>query len=405
MVKRAYVSFLVLVVFLSVAFVHIGPVFGAERNEIRIGAVNSLTGMDAMMSAEKKWAYEQAVADINKKGGVYVKESGKKLPIKLIFADDKSAVDQAAAAMERLIKINKIDLALSSSTIIKNLAAATVSEKYKIFHLMDTGWIDQVEAQKYKWTADFFLVAPNTSRVPFYIWDTLPEGEKIKRPALMMIDNQSAFGFGETFRHWAKEHGYQFVMDEPYPEMTKDFSSYILKMKAADADALLILAAPTDAITVMRQIRDANLKLRYIHGWAGFWPTEFMQGLGKDANYVIHDGFWTEKSGYPGASELGVRYKKAFGKDSVSVGQTYAAVQILAMAIEKAGSVSSEKVRNAVFGGEFKGTTNGDMKFNDKGLAETSSIALQWWNGERMPVWPPVKNAKNPWKLKLMPVE
>jgi ABC-type branched-subunit amino acid transport system substrate-binding protein len=147
MVKRTYVSFSVLIVFLFVAFVHIGPAFGAERTEIRIGAVNSLTGMDAMMSAEKKWADEQAVADINKKGGVYVKDSGKKLPIKLIFADDKSAVDQAAAAMERLIKINKIDLALSSSTIIKNLAAATVSEKYKIFHLMDTGWIDQVEAR------------------------------------------------------------------------------------------------------------------------------------------------------------------------------------------------------------------------------------------------------------------
>ena len=75
-----------------------------------MGAVNSLTGMNAMTAAECKWAYEQAVADINKKGGVFVKELNKKLPIKLIFADDKSTADQGAAAMERLIKVNKIDL-------------------------------------------------------------------------------------------------------------------------------------------------------------------------------------------------------------------------------------------------------------------------------------------------------
>jgi hypothetical protein len=40
----------------------------------------------------------------------------------------------------------------------------------------------------------------------------------------------------------------------------------------------------------------------------------------------------------------------------------------------------------------------GDMKYNEKGLAFTPLIAMPWWNGERMPVYP-----ANPkvWKLKL----
>jgi branched-chain amino acid transport system substrate-binding protein len=73
------------------------------------------------------------------------------------------------------------------------------------------------------------------------------------------------------------------------------------------------------------------------------------------------------------------------------------------MAIEKAGSIKSEKVRDAVFGGEFKGTIMGDVKYNEKGLASMEFLALQWWDGDRKPVYPPnpgwkYKPAPNTWK-------
>ena len=217
-----------------------------------------------------------------------------------------------------------------------------------------------------------------------------------------MEDNLDGQGFGEGFKRFAKEYGYKFAVDEPYEPGSKNFSSHILKWKAAGVDALLWLGSPTDGITLLRQMKEQDLRLKYIEGWKGFWPTEFVKDLGSDANYIIHDGFWTEKSGAPGAKELGERFRKKFNRDSVSVGLYYANPQILAMAIEKAGSYKSEKVRDAVFGGEFKGTVMGDVKYNEKGLAFKPHLALQWWNGERMPVYPPVPGV---WKLKLAPVK
>jgi branched-chain amino acid transport system substrate-binding protein len=399
--KRSILVLFGVAFLLAICLVPSGTVRAADVKEIRIGAINSMTGFNAMMAAEKKWAYEQAAADINKKGGIMVKEFGKKLPIKLIFADDQSSPDKAASAMERLIKFDKIDLALSSVSIPTNLAAAGVCEKYKVFHLMDVGFIEQAAEQNYKWTADFFVSAPGTARTPFVIWNSLPEADKIQRPAMLMIDNQSAFMFGEAFRHWAKEHGYKFVVDEPYPEDAKDFSAQILKMKAAKVDALLMLAGPPAAITLVRQMKEQGMKLKYVHGYAGFWPQEFVQALGKDANYIIHDAFWSDKNGLPGSKELGERYKKKFSRDSVSIGQYYSGFQIMAAAIEKAGSIKSEKVRDAVFGGEFQ-TMNGPAKFNDKGIAVYEAYALQWWNGERMPVYPANKKV---WTLKMAPTE
>lgn len=373
-----------------------------DEDAIRVGAIVSMTGMNAMTGAEQKWAYEQAVADINQNGGVYVKELNKKIPIKLIFADDKSAPDQGAAAIERLIKINKIDLALSSNVTPINIAAGTKCEQYKVYYQIVCSWIDFIEKENFKWVADMFASSSESSRAPFLIWQSLPEDQRPKKPALMMEDNLDGQGFGEGFKKFAKEYGYEFAVDEPYAPGSKNFSSHILKWKAAGVDALLWLGSPTDGITLLRQMKEQDLKLKYIHGWKGFWTTEFVEDLGEDANYIIHDGFWTEKSGAPGAKELGERFRKEFKKDSVSVGLYYANPQILAMAIEKAGSFKSEKVRNAVFGGEFKGTVMGDAKFNDKGLAFKPLIALQWWNGERMPVYPPVPEV---WELKLAPVE
>src|SRR5208283_3158030 len=89
---------------IAVSMAPFGGAYGSDKKEIIVGAINSMTGPNNMTGAEQKWSYEQAVADINKKGGVFVKDLGKKLPIKLVFADDKSLPDEAAAGMERLIR-------------------------------------------------------------------------------------------------------------------------------------------------------------------------------------------------------------------------------------------------------------------------------------------------------------
>ena len=80
------------------------PVHAKEKTEIVIGTNLPMTGILAGAGLEQKWSYEQAVADINKKGGIYVKEYGKKLPVKLVIADDESNAGKAGKAVERLIK-------------------------------------------------------------------------------------------------------------------------------------------------------------------------------------------------------------------------------------------------------------------------------------------------------------
>jgi branched-chain amino acid transport system substrate-binding protein len=371
----------------------------AEKTEIVIGAVNSLTGENVLTAAECKWAYEQAIADVNAKGGIFVKDLNKKLKVKLVFADDKSTADGGAAAMERLIKVSHIDLALSSNITPINLAAATVAEKYKMYYSIATSWLDFVEKEHFKYVSDVFTDTTRAAIAPFEIWKKLPEGQRPKNIALLVEDSPDGQGFGAGVRATAKAAGITFAVDEPFNVGANDFSAQILKYKTAKVDALLTLMSPEQAVLVVRQFKEQGYRVPYLHGWKGFWPREFEKTLGKDADYIIHDGFWNSGNGAPGSADLQKRFVAKFKNDSVSVGLSYVNAQILCMAIERAGSLSPDKVRDQVFGKEFKGTVMGDVKYNEKGLAFSPLLALQWYQGNRMQLFP----ASPSWTFKPAP--
>ena len=389
---------------LIVSVVALGLMFSspvmAAPEEIVIGAVISMTGGMAANGKEQKWAYDQAIGDYNKKGGIYIKEAGKKLPIRLVVADDESEPAKAAQAMETLIKVNKLDLILSTTHGPLNVAAANAAEKYKVWFMISPCWPFMWLPNNYQWSSLVFFTAPSAAELPFKIRASLPESERYNRIALLLEDSPDGAGFGDGFKHFAEQYGMKFALHEPMAIGAKDYSSQILKMKAVKADALYLFGSPADSITMVRQMKEFGVSVKYLHGWKGTWPSEFASALGKDSDYIVCDGFWSEDFPYPGAKELGQRYTKEFNKYSVSVGLIYANAQMMLMAIEKAQSVDKNVIRDIVRGGEFKGTTMGDIKFQDNGFAQTESIAVQWWNGKHQLVYPPVEGG---WKLKMAP--
>ena len=359
--------------------------------EIVVGALASITGANAMTGAEMKWAYEQAVKDINANGGVDV--AGKKMELKLKFVDDKSDATEGAAAVEKLIKVEKTNLILSSNITPINLAAGIVAEKYNSYYQIATSWTDFIAAQNFQWVSDVFFTPTDAASVPFNVADLQPEADRPKNWAVMTWDNQDGQGLGEGVKAVAAQHGYDLVDYEAYTPGTKDFSSIILKMKQKNVDAVVALLFAADAITFVKQMKEQEFAPKFIFGWAGTWPTEFMKALGKDSDYVGHDGFWSEDNGYPGSKELGQKFKDEHdGLDSVSIGLSYASVQVLAQAIEQAGSTDAAAVRDAVFGGTFPGTTMGDIKYDEKGIANVPPVGLWWKDGARVMFWPDAGN-------------
>ncbi len=375
-----------------------GPAMAAK--EIVIGAVMSVTGPFGADGTEAVWAYRQAVEDYNKKGGIFIKSEGKKLPIRLVLADDESEPAKVAAAMEKLIKIDKVDLILGTLSASIQVSACNAAEKFQVCYHTTCHFPEMWSPQHYRWSSVMFFSASSAANVPFEILEAIKNEDRPKNVALLMEDSPDGQAFGAGFRAHAKEHGVTFAVDEPWAIGAKDYSALILKMKAKNVDAIFLYGAPTDAITLLRQVKEAKLNAKYIHGWKGTWSNEFAEAMGKDVNYIVCDGFWSEDYPYPFCKELGKRYTEKFKKHSVSIGAYYATAQTLLMAIERTKSYDKTAVRNAFRNAVYKGTTEGDLKFDETGFASFPSTGNQWWDGKPMLFYPSVKGG---YQLKLAP--
>ena len=401
---------LLFVIILSLALMNgliftAAPAPAAAKKEILLGAINPMTGVEAMVGNEHRWAYQQAVKDINAMGGVFVKDLGKKLPLKIVVADDRSDPAGTTAAAEKLIKLEKVDFILGSVDTALNINGGAVAEKYKKLYVTTTFFPEMFAEQKFSWVADSFFSIAELAGSAAASLDPIPAADRPKNFCVLVEDNADGQGFTE---HGAKaileKYKYHLALMESYTPGSKDFSSSILRMKNAKIDGIITLCSSTDGMTFIRQMKEANFAPKYIWGARGFWPIEFGEALGKDANYIISDGHWAEALGAPGSKALGDKFRAEFGatKYSVVIGNPYALVQALAQAIEKAGSLDNAKVRAVFYSGTFvaKNTTEGDLAFNKTGVAQFKAVALQWMDGKRMPVYP---YSPDIWTIKLVP--
>jgi branched-chain amino acid transport system substrate-binding protein len=358
--------------------------------DITIGVINSMTGPNALTGEEQKWAQEKAIADTNAAGGVTFSD-GTTHKLVLKFADDKSDPAEGASAMEKLIKTDGLKIILGSNITPVNQAAATVAEQYGAYYHINTSWTDDafIGGMGLKWTTDMFESAADAGLVPVGAVQTLAPADQPKNWAIMVENTPDGEGLGGGVKALAEAAGFNVVSFEKFVEGNSDFSSIIMKFKEAKVDAVVTLIAPTDGITFVKQCREADWAPKFMFGYKGFWPVNFMKTLGADSDYICNDGFWSELLPYPGAAELGQAFKDSHdGNDSVSIGLPYAAVQVLVQAINKAGSVDPGAVRDQVVGQSFAGTTMGDVTYNAKGICEIPFIGLQWKDGKRTIVYP-----------------
>src|SRR4030042_5015048 len=102
-----------------------------KKDKIRIGQAVSLTGPNAVIHISGAFVPQTLwVEEVNAKGGIYVKQYGKKLPIEWIQYDDKSDHGTMVRLIEKLILEDKVDFLLPPCSTLYLFAAAPVANKH-----------------------------------------------------------------------------------------------------------------------------------------------------------------------------------------------------------------------------------------------------------------------------------
>src|SRR5437588_12532882 len=92
---------LVLLALLTLILPTCGKGKKAGTDEIRVGVVLPISGREAKPGQYQREGIELAIHQINQAGGVFVKQLGKKLPLREVFYDDGSDQAKSSGLVER----------------------------------------------------------------------------------------------------------------------------------------------------------------------------------------------------------------------------------------------------------------------------------------------------------------
>lgn len=185
------------------------------------------------------------------------------------------------------------------------------------------------------------------------------------------------------------------MVDEKYAPGSKDYSSMITKAKSAGAEVVLALPSPPDGMAMMKQMKELGFNAKaYIFVRApdaGSWGTD----LGSTGEYVVGPGYvFSDLFKYPGAKELGEKFKAKFNRPAdAMVGPSYATIQILADAISRADKYDRDSIRDALTKSKMM-TVQGSIAMRPDGTADVEFNAYQWLGGQQVLVWPPSQATK-----------
>jgi branched-chain amino acid transport system substrate-binding protein len=337
-----------------------------------------------------KAGYDLAVKHLNDGGGIFVKEFNKKIPVKLIVLDDESDPVKTAARLEKLYSVDKVAAYLGGFSSEQNVAGMSIAEKNKVPWIGVTIAVEGALGKGFKYIFVPFGMSSAQTRAFFDLLDSIPKNQRPKKIANFELQADWGLECSKYLERFARERGYELLV-EKYAAGTKDYSSMILAAKSAGADALFSVPTPPQSIGLVKQMKELDYapKITLFVRGADFWT--YWQALGKDANYILSDGNWDEKMPFPGNEKLAKDYRASFpGVESIGlpVGPAYGAVQILANAIEKAGTLDREKIRDAIAATDMT-TVKGPIKFRPDGSGIVVFGLRQWQDGKQWVVCPP----------------
>jgi branched-chain amino acid transport system substrate-binding protein len=370
------------------SFVFTQPVSdrAAFADSLKIGAVVSLTGPDSNLGNQAKAGYEMAVEEFNKQGGVFVKELGKKVPLEVKVLDMESSGEKAVARLETLFSSEKVH-AYVGTTFIS--AGCGVAEKNKVPTVVIASAVQSIHERGLK---NWFAAAgknPDVVSSMLAILNTLP---KEKRPkSIAVFEEQTDFGLeiSDLFQKEAVKSGYRIAVVQKYSMLNRDMSPLIQAAKAANADVLFAAPIMPDGMTMIRQMKQLDYSPRGIIFIRGADDLSWAKALRADADYVLLSGGWHHAASYPGVKELNAGYSAKFGRPAdMQTGPAYASVQIIADAVQRAGSLERGRIRDAIAATDMM-TVAGPIKYRPNGtLLDPCDASIQWQNGKQELVWP-----------------
>jgi len=355
----------------------------AQSNEIVIGISVTTTGPAAALGIPERNALEFVPKEI---GGV---------PLKLIVLDDGGDPTAATTNARRFVTESKADIIMGSSTTPPTAAISTVANEAGIPHFGLAPF--PITPERAKWSVSMPQPIPIMGKV---LYEHM-KAHNIKTIGYIGYSDSYGDLWFNDIKAQAVPMGIKVVDEERFARPDTSVTGQVLKLVAANPDAILIGASGTAAALPQSTLRDRGYKglIYQTHGAASM---DFIRIAGKAAEGVIMasgpvmdpedqaDSALTKKPGL----ELNKAYEAKYGPNSRSqfAGHSFDAFKVLerivpvALKSAKPGTPEfRDALRKALLTERDIAASQGVYNFTEKdrfGLDDRSRIILTVKDGK-----------------------
>jgi branched-chain amino acid transport system substrate-binding protein len=358
----------------------------AQTNEVTIGISISTTGPAAALGIPERNALEFVPKEI---GGV---------PLKVIVLDDGGDPTNATTNARRFVTESKADIILGSSTTPPTIAVSNVANEAGIPHFGLSPF--PITPERAKWSIDMPQPVPIMGKV---LYEHM-KAHNVKTVGYIGYSDSYGDLWFNDFKNQGVPMGMTLVDEERFARPDTSVAGQVLKLVAANPDAVLVGASGTAAGLPQTALRERGYKglIYQTHGAASM---DFIRISGPAAEGVIMaagpvmnpegqpDSALTKKPGLA----LNAAYEAKYGPNSRSqfAGHAYDSFELLKRLIPAALKTAKpgtpefrEAIRQAFLSEHEMAASQGVYNFTEKdrsGLDDRSRILLTVKDGKYVP--------------------
>jgi branched-chain amino acid transport system substrate-binding protein len=260
MIRRG--RFMAVAVALVIAGLALAPFAQAQRtpgvtdDTITIGILGSLTGPAAIWGSGNLVAGTMYFAKVNDAGGVH----GRK--IKWVVEDDGSSPPKGIAAMKKLAGENLFAIFGPSTSAVVAAARPAIDASGVPSFIS----IPSTPRATEPFAKNVFRTGPlNDTLQGYVVADFVVNHLKAKRVALLnQSDEYGQRGADSVLKRLKEKHGTAPVAHEVFNVSDTDFTSQVLKVRDAKADALIVYGYIAPSSTIVRQAKQLGVEAKII---------------------------------------------------------------------------------------------------------------------------------------------
>jgi len=328
--------------------------------------------------------YKMWIDEVNAKGGIYVEDYGKRLPIaEPIIYDDTSDLGTMTRQLERLMTVDKVDFCLPPASTAFLFGAAPIFNKHEYILLGAEGGAttitDMLPGLPY-----FFGVLNYSDRYQLPVLADIFVEVGVESVAIIFLQDLHGVEYSGVATTELDKRGIDVVMVKSVPPDIKDASPLLLEAQSRGADALCIFAYPPQNFLAVGQAMAMGINFDAVllgpGGCFGAFPASFSNEI---VDGVMFEGAWNCKSS-PQAQEFCDKFIPLYGEVTVDWwGHLlyYGGLQFFEQAIEEAGTLDQSVIREVMATSTFE-TCLGPTWFDQFGDSGGCLLAIECHPGE-----------------------